>query len=275
MPELPEVETVRKALKELVLGKVIESVEVRCSKMIKNMDESLYCQKLEKQKIVDVRRLGKYLFIDTDDYTMISHLRMEGKYNFYEDFVEIGKHDYIIFNFNDGTSLRYNDTRKFGTMELVDKFAENTLKSVEKLGLEPYDENLTVAYFKDKCAARKTSIKQILLDQTIITGFGNIYVDELLFKAKIHPLTPVNELSDQQIMAILDAGKVVINAAIKAGGTTVKSFTVSKNVTGKFQYSLNVYGRKDEECYVCNTKIKKIKVGGRGTHYCPTCQGER
>ncbi len=275
MPELPEVETVRKALKQLVVGKVIENVEVRCPKMIKNIDENIYCQKLENQTIRDVRRLGKYLFIDTDKYTLISHLRMEGKYNFYEDYNEITKHDYIIFNFTDTTSLRYNDTRKFGTMELVSLHEEHTLVSVNKLGLEPYDENLTVDYFKTKCKNRKTSIKQILLDQTIITGFGNIYVDEMLFKAKIHPLVPVNELTDEQIKEILLCGKIVINAAIKAGGTTVKSFTVSKDVTGKFQYSLNVYGRKDEECYICNTKIRKIKVGGRGTHYCPTCQGER
>lgn len=275
MPELPEVETVRRVLKELVMDKQIESVEVLCEKMLKNSSVSEFEQKLIDQQIIDIRRLGKYLFIDTDDYTLISHLRMEGKYNYYPEPAEITKHDYIIFRFTDDTELRYNDTRKFGTMEIVARGEERSLKSVSKLGLEPYDDNLNVSYFREKIKGRKSSIKQILLDQTIITGFGNIYVDETLFQAQIHPLTPVTELTDQQIADILNEGKKIINAAINAGGTTVKSFTVTKNVTGKFQYSLNVYGRKAEECYRCGTRLKKIKVGGRGTHYCPQCQGER
>ncbi len=275
MPELPEVETVRRVLKELVMDKQIESVEVLCEKMLKNSTVAEFEQKLVDQRIIDIRRLGKYLFIDTDDYTLISHLRMEGKYNYYPEPAEITKHDYIIFRFTDDTELRYNDTRKFGTMEIVGRGEEKSLKSVSKLGLEPYDDNLNVSYFKEKIKGRKSSIKQILLDQTIITGFGNIYVDETLFQAHIHPLTPVTELTDQQITDILNEGKKIINAAINAGGTTVKSFTVTKNVTGKFQYSLNVYGRKGEECYRCGTRLKKIKVGGRGTHYCPQCQGER
>ncbi len=275
MPELPEVETVRRVLKELVMDKKIESVEVLCEKMLKNSTIEYFETKLVDQTITDVRRLGKYLFIDTDEYTLISHLRMEGKYNYYPDPDEITKHDYIIFRFTDGSELRYNDTRKFGTMEIVLKGHEQELKSIGKLGLEPYDKELTVEYFKNKIATRKSSIKQILLDQTIITGFGNIYVDEILYQVQIHPLTPVSELTDQQIKSILVAGDKIIKAAIAAGGTTVKSFTVTKNVTGKFQYSLNVYGRKGEECYRCGTSLKKIKVGGRGTHYCPQCQGER
>ncbi len=275
MPELPEVETVRRVLNDLVANKTIDSVEVLHEKMIKNVSVQEYCQKLAGQTIDQVRRFGKYLFIDTEDYTIISHLRMEGKYNYYDEYSDLTKHDYIIFYFDDETQLRYNDTRKFGTMELVSRKHELDLSSVNKLGLEPYDDNLTIDYFKKCIENKKTSIKQILLDQTIITGFGNIYVDEILFDCGIHPLTPVNELSDDQIKSILSSGKKIINAAIAAGGTTVKSFTVTKDVTGKFQYSLNVYGRKDEECYRCQTKIKKIKVGGRGTHYCPTCQGER
>lgn len=275
MPELPEVETVKRVLSELVINKKISSVEVYCEKMIKNVSVDDYITSLEGETIKEIRRLGKYLFIDTENYTLVSHLRMEGKYNYYEEYCERTKHDYIIFTFEDDSELRYNDSRKFGTMELLEKGHESDLKSINKLGLEPYDENLTVQYFKSKIKNKKTSIKQILLDQTIITGFGNIYVDELLFAAYIHPKTPVNELSDEQLQAIIDCGRSVINAAIDAGGTTVKSFTVTGNVTGKFQYSLNVYGRKDEECYRCNTKIKKIKLGGRGTHYCPSCQGER
>ncbi len=275
MPELPEVETVRRVLKELVIDKKIVDVEIRHEKMIKNVSPDVFTESLIGETISDVRRLGKYLFIDTDNYTLISHLRMEGKYNYYDGYVELGKHDYIIFYFADDTQLRYNDTRKFGTMELVAKNHEHDLVSVNKLGLEPYDENLTVAYFKEHTKAKKTSIKQILLDQTIITGFGNIYVDEILFDCGIHPLTPVNELTTKQIEMIIKSGRKIINAAIDAGGTTVKSFAVTKNITGKFQYSLNVYGRKDEECYRCQTKIKKIKVGGRGTHYCPKCQGEQ
>lgn len=275
MPELPEVETVRKVLNELIIGKKISSVEVLHDKMIKNVSPEKFCLKLVGEKFNQVRRYGKYLLLDTDNYTLISHLRMEGKYNYIEEYEDLTKHDYIIFYFDDDSQLRYNDTRKFGTMELVELNGENTITSVNKLGLEPYDKQLTCEYFLKKTKNKKSSIKQILLDQTIITGFGNIYVDEILFDCKIHPLTPVNELTKKQIEMILKSGNKIINMAIQAGGTTVKSFKVSKDVTGKFQYSLNVYGRKDEECYRCQTKIKKIKVGGRGTHYCPACQGER
>ncbi len=274
MPELPEVETVRRALYDLVVGKTISDVDIVYDKIIKNIEPNDFSSKLENQTINNIRRYGKYLFIDTDDYTLISHLRMEGKYNYYEDYEEYTKHDYIIFNFTDESQLRYNDTRKFGTMELVELNHEQDLTSVNKLGLEPYSKALTLDYFKQKINGKKTSIKQILLDQTIITGLGNIYVDEILFDCYIHPVTPVNMLSDEQIIAIICSSDKIIGKAIIAGGTTVKSFTVSKDVTGKFQYSLNVYGRKDEECYRCQTKIVKIKVGGRGTHFCPSCQKE-
>lgn len=272
MPELPEVETVRNTLKTRVIGKKITDIEIYHEKIIKNIDICNFEKKLVNQTITDIRRNGKYLLFDFDDITMVSHLRMEGKYFFHEVKEERTKHDCVIFNFSDGTSLIYNDTRRFGTMEVVNKKEEYDLKSIAKLGLEPNDERLTSSYLKDKIGVKKTKIKVFLLDQTVITGLGNIYVDEVLYKTKIHPETPVNHVTDKELEELVININQTITRAINAGGTTVKSFSIDGKVDGRFQLSLEMYGRKGEECYRCNTIIEKIKVGGRGTCFCPKCQ---
>lgn len=272
MPELPEVETVRRILKNRIIGKEINDVEVYFEKIIKNPDVNTFIKQLEGQKFTDIRRVGKYLLFDTTNYTLVSHLRMEGKY-FYQDIKEENtKHDGVIFNFKDNTALVYNDTRRFGTMELVEKLHESDLKSIAKLGIEPNTNGLTIEYLQSKIKNKATKVKSFLLDQTIITGLGNIYVDEVLYKAKIHPLTPVNHLDENDLKNIIEWSNKIIERAIIAGGTTVKTFNVDGKVDGKFQFELEMYGRKDEECYTCMSKIEKIKVGGRGTCFCPQCQ---
>lgn len=275
MPELPEVETVRKIVKAKVMGKKVVEVIVKKEKFVKNIDVNEFIAQLEGQKITDVRRYGKYLFLDFEDNTLVSHLRMEGKYNFYNTDYEDEKHDYIIFKFEDQSVLKYNDSRQFGTMELVEYQNENSLKGVAKLGLEPFDENLNYQYLIDKLKKRNPEIKKLLLDQTFITGLGNIYVDEVLYKCNIHPLTKVKYLTEQEITNIIENSIIILGNSIKLGGTTVKSFSVSGDVSGGFQYSLNVYGKQGEECPKCLTKFEKIKVGGRGTCFCPNCQREK
>ncbi len=274
MPELPEVETVRSGLEKLIINKTIKDVKVYCPKIIKNVSVQDFCKALEKQTFTKIRRKGKYLFLDLNDYTLVSHLRMEGKYNYYQDSSKINKHDHIIFYFTDNTLLTYNDTRQFGTMELVTYQAENSLKSVKKLGLEPFDPQISAQYLYDKAVKKTINIKKFLLDQSIMCGLGNIYVDEVLFATKINPLTSVKALKLKDYQNILDASKKILTKAIKLGGTTVHSFMATGNISGKFQNELNVYGRNNQHCYRCNTLIKKIVVGGRGTHYCPHCQGE-
>jgi len=289
MPELPEVETVRKYLQKEAVGEEIKSVEVLKPKIVKEIPATSFKKKLKNQKINKVRRRGKYLLIDLDDYTLVSHLRMEGYYHFNEKpqhpvtkkktiahFVNLEKkHDHIIFKFKSGRILSYNDSRQFGTMELVNLKDENSLKGVAKQGLEPGDEKLDVDYFIKETHNRKVAIKKILLEQTTISGLGNIYVDECLFASYIHPLTPVSLLSGKEIKLLLKEINIIIKEAIKMGGTTISSFTPDGEKIGFFQQQLKVYQRKGKPCLRCETLIEKIVVGGRGTHFCPQCQKEK
>lgn len=272
MPELPEVETVRRGLESLIIGKTMISVEVRCPKLIKNVDVSEFESVLVNQTFRKIRRFGKYLYLDLDDYTIVSHLRMEGKYHYYDEYTHPTKHDHVIFSFSDESMLMYNDTRQFGTLELVKKEDEGSLKGIAKLGYEPFDQEMTGDYLYNKAKSRTITIKQFLLDQSIIVGLGNIYVDEVLFSVKIHPQTKVNKLKKKDFGLIIEASKNVLTKAIKLGGTTIHSFLSVGNLSGKFQNQLQVYGRDKQPCVVCQTPIEKIKVGGRGTHFCPKCQ---
>lgn len=274
MPELPEVTTIINVLNNILPEKKIDFVEVFDANFLKNIDIDSYTAKLAGQKVHKIRRKGKYLLFDFDDYTMVSHLRMEGKFNYYDEYIPRQKHDYIIIKFEDGSSLHYNDTRKFGTIELVNLKQENSLKSISKLGVEPLSDEFTLDYIKSKMVRKKITIKQFLLDQTIVVGFGNIYVDEVLYLCNIHPKTSVNLITDPQIELIIENGKELFKRAIENGGSTVKSYEIREGKTGNFQHLLNVYGREGQECPKCLTKIVKIKVGGRGTHFCPNCQKE-
>ncbi|MCK5762309.1 MAG: DNA-formamidopyrimidine glycosylase, partial [Candidatus Izimaplasma sp.] len=184
----------------------------------------------------------------------------------------VEKHEHIIFNFTDKTSLRYHDVRKFGTMDLrpLEKlYSTNPLK---KLGLEPFDPLMTVAYLKGKLHKKEVAIKTCLLDQHIFLGLGNIYVDEVLFRCKLNPIKKASKLKDSDYKSIIENSITVLNKAIKLGGTTIKSYTSSLGVTGRFQNELNVHTKKGEPCPVCNTIIEKTRVNGRGTYFCPTCQ---
>lgn len=275
MPEFPEVATVVKTLKTLILNREIETIEILDEKFIKNYDVDKFIDILSGQKISDVRQYGKYIYIDFDKHTLISHLRMEGKYNYYDEFLEINKHDYVIFKFSDNSSLHYNDTRKFGTMHLVGIHDETSLPSISKLGPEPFSDELTANYLYEKIGNKKLSIKQFLLDQTVVVGFGNIYVDETLYQSKIHPKTSVSKISIIDLENIIIAGRNIFTQAIKSGGSSIKSYTISDGVKGSFQLMHNVYGKNGEECPRCLSVIQKIKLGGRGTHFCPVCQKEK
>lgn len=270
MPELPEVETVRRTLQEFLIGKSITEIEIKYDKIIRDISVSEFKETLINQTITDIKRKGKYLIFVLNEYVLISHLRMEGKY-YYRDHCFDSKHDHICFKLNNGMSLVYNDTRKFGTMNL--ESIENYEKAsyLTKLGPEPFETELTAKYLFDKLHKKSTAIKTALLDQTVISGLGNIYVDEVLFLSSLMPTLKCSELKMNDYQNIVESSKVVINKAINEGGTTIKSFSSSEGVHGRFQNSLNVHTKK--ECAVCNTEVTKIKVNGRGTYYCSKCQG--
>ncbi|MFD1126091.1 DNA-formamidopyrimidine glycosylase [Lentilactobacillus raoultii] len=272
MPELPEVETVRRGLTELVAGSRIKTVDVLYPKMI-NLSSSDFAHALQNQTIDGIDRRGKYLFIRIGNgLTIVSHLRMEGKYDVEPEGVPLSKHTHIVFHLADGRQLRYNDTRKFGRMNLVTTGQEMTVAGLKTIGPEPTEETLTLDYMRRIFGKSRKLIKPFLLDQSNIAGLGNIYADEVLWLSKIHPKQPVNTLSVTELKELRQNIIEEIKRAIAGHGTTVHSYSTAYGEAGSFQNNLNVYGREGQPCLRCGTPIEKIKLAQRGTHFCPTCQ---
>ena len=269
MPELPEVETVKEVLKKQILNQKILDVVVNYPKMIENIDYLEFISKLKNQTIIDIKRRGKWLLFELNDYYLLSHLRMEGKYYIKNFNDEVTRHQHVIFKFKD-FELRYNDTRKFGRMYLLDKKNAFNEKPLNELGYEPWDSNLNSDYLYHKYKNKKLPIKSVLLDQSIIVGIGNIYADEVLYLSKINPYKKANELNTSELDSIIKNTKVVLEKAILLGGTTIKSYTSSEGVHGRFQNELLVHTK--EECPNCHRKLIKVKINGRGTYYCENCQ---
>ena len=270
MPELPEVETVKETLKRKILKRKIIDINVLYNNIIEHPKVEDFKSKIVNETFNDIKRRGKWLVFELDNYYLLSHLRMEGKYHLKNTNDEINKHDHVIFKLDDNTELRYNDTRKFGKMYLVNKDELEECKPIKELGLEPWDDKLTNTYLREKYKNKKLPIKTIILDQSIIVGIGNIYADEILFLSKINPLTKCNELNVNDLDNIIKYTREVLERAIKEGGTTIKSYTSDEGVHGRFQVSLRVHTK--DTCPICNSNILKIRVGGRGTYYCPNCQ---
>ena len=269
MPELPEVETVRQTLRANILGKEIAGIKVFYERMLTGITKDEFIDSLKEKKLIEIGRFGKYLFFEfSDDVYLISHLRMEGKYFIKPISDEVIKHEHIVFEFTDGTSLRYHDTRKFGTMEIKSKEELFITHPLATLGKEAYD--LDSTYLKEKMSGKHRDLKAFLLDQTMIAGIGNIYADEVCFMAKLNPKQDIFYLNDYENIAM--ASKTVINNAIKAGGTTIRSYTSSLGVTGLFQLQLNVHTKAGKPCPKCKNLIIKTRVAGRGTYFCENCQ---
>ena len=272
MPELPEVETVKETLKKIVIGKKIINVKVNYKNIIEFPSSDEFVKKIINETIIDMKRRGKWLMFELNNYFLLSHLRMEGRYFYKKRNEEHLKHEHVIFEFSDGNELRYIDTRKFGRMYLLNKEDIYNVKPLCELGLEPWDDNLTASYLKEKYKNKKLPIKTVILDQSIIVGIGNIYADEILFLSNIDPLKKASMLTEKELDNIIINTKKVLNEAIKDGGTTIKSYESSEGVHGRFQQNLLVHNRENEKCKKCSSIIIKTRIGGRSTYYCPTCQ---
>ena len=270
MPELPEVETVKNGLIKKVKNKTITKCSILYEGIIAFPNKEEFIKNIANQTILNINRRGKFLLFELNDYYLISHLRMEGKYFIKSPEEIINKHDHVIFTLNNQEELRYNDTRKFGKMHLVKKDDLNNTP-ISKLGLEPWDKQLTPNYLKEKLNKKK-AIKTLLLDQSIISGIGNIYADEILFLSHIHPETLGSNLTNKNLEDIIKNTKSILEKAISLGGTTIHTYKAVDGITGRFQQELLVHGKKDELCPHCQTKILKITVNTRGTYYCPHCQ---
>lgn len=273
MPELPEVENVRRTLEKLVAGKTVHEVEVFWPKIVKHpQDCREFSRILKGQTIHKIGRKGKYLLFYLDRDVLVSHLRMEGKYGLFQRDEPMDKHTHVVLTFRDGKQLRYRDVRKFGTMHVFPIGTEWDRMPLAGLGPEPFSEAFTPRYLHEKLQKTSRPVKSVLLDQRVVAGIGNIYADEALFRAAIHPAAPGSRLTAKRVQRLYEAILSTLREAVEKGGSTVRSYADSQGNSGRFQWELSVYGREGEPCRRCGRPIEKMKLGGRGTHFCRRCQ---
>ncbi len=262
MPELPEVETFARRLKPYLVGKTILSADLLWARTLAFPTPKKFKQQIKGQTILDVGRRAKYLNIQLSDFNLLIHLRMSGDLSLRDSTIRAELHDRLILKLSDGKSLVFNDTRKFGRVWLT----ANPEEVLGKLGPEPLGADFTIQWLHAALHNKRRRLKPLLLDQTFIAGLGNIYTDEALHLAKIHPLALSHKITTKQAKALHEAIHQVLNEGIRRNGASFD--WVYRG--GEFEF--RVYGRTDEKCPVCGTKIKRILVGQRSTHYCPKCQ---
>lgn len=267
MPELPEVETTVRGLARVLEGRRIARIEARRGDLRRALPVDLG-QRLTGAKVTGLGRRAKYGFIETDrGDTLIFHLGMSGHWRI--DPSETAKHDHFIIETDEGRRLALNDARRFGSLDLVRTDELSAWPPFKALGPEPLD--LTAPELKQRLAGRSAPIKQLLLDQGIVAGLGNIYVCEALYRAGIHPRRPAGSISLQRLNRLVPAIHAVLAEAIAAGGSTLRDFASPDGELGYFSKSFSVYDREGKPCS-CGGLVKRIVQGGRSTFYCPKCQ---
>ncbi len=287
MPELPEVETVRRGLHELVIGRAVAAVSFDTEKSFPNASSDVDAF-LKQATISDVRRRAKVLLIDlSSEYTLVIHLKMTGQLVFRSREAVFGaghpnksligelpdRSTRVTLTFADGSHLYFNDQRKFGWVKLIPTIEVPNIDFMKKVGPEPLEADFTPQQFAARFTRRsRTSIKAAILDQTVIAGVGNIYADESLWGAKIHPKQLVGTLTDAQFESLYTELRSVMNLAIEKGGSTDKNYVNAEGKRGSYMDFARVFRREGQECPRCGTTIVKFKAAGRGTHICPYCQ---
>lgn len=287
MPELPEVETIRQDLRAFVLNKTISKVDLVLPRLIKS-DPKQFQDILKNNSFTDIKRVGKLIIFELKNKPtnfLLIHLKMTGQliYCSQKNIIagghslpkisdcKSGKYSYVIFNFKDGSKLFFNDMRTFGALKIVNSFELQDI--INKYGIEPLQKNFKLKTLNDKIKKRRTSIKALLLNQNIVSGIGNIYADEILFRAGVLPDRIANSLSKPEIKRIFQSCSVIIKQAIKSRGTTFNNYVDGRGQKGGYVKQLKVYGRAGKKCLNCKKSILiKTKVAGRGTVYCPKCQ---
>ncbi|MEO8105418.1 MAG: bifunctional DNA-formamidopyrimidine glycosylase/DNA-(apurinic or apyrimidinic site) lyase [Candidatus Saccharibacteria bacterium] len=287
MPELPEVETVAVGLQRLLPGRIVASVNSDNPKSFPNAPRDVQAF-LVGSAVGPVSRRGKMLLIKlSTDYTLVTHLKMTGQLVFRGHGVHFGaghpndsligelpdKSTRVTVEFSDGSVLYFNDQRKFGWMRLLPTAEVMNVDFIKKIGPEPLGPNFTPRVFRDQLLRRKnTSIKAALLDQTVVAGIGNIYADESLWGAKIHPASRVADVADNKIKDLYDCIRAVLQLSIDQGGSSDRNYVDAEGRRGSYLKFANVFRREDQACPRCGTPIIKSRVAGRGTHTCPHCQ---
>lgn len=271
MPELPEVETVADGLRKVIIGKTINSINLLAPKI--DIDNYRgWLDDLSGSKFINIRRRGKNILIDLDSgKTLWVHLKMTGHFYYLPKNRPVDKHDLIIFSLiKDKYDLRFNDYRRFGRVRLFPTAEILDQKGLADLGPEPI--GLPVGNFLRLFNKTSRMIKPALLDQTFLAGLGNIYADESLYAARIHPRKLTNRISKKKLLELHQIIEKLLKKAIRFMGTSVDTFAGINGQPGGFQKYLAVYGRENQKCRRCNGKIKREKIGSRSAHYCPRCQ---
>jgi len=268
MPELPEVEVSRQGVSVHLTGQVITDLIVRTPKLRWDIPTQ-ELSTLVGETINAVTRRAKYLIIETPNGDIILHLGMSGSLRVIDKNTPLKKHDHVDITIGEKV-LRLNDPRRFGAVLFAAKGKQHKL--FDKLGPEPLTEAFNAKHLQEKCAKRRAVIKQVIMDNPVIVGVGNIYANEALFLTGIHPQTPANELTKKQVAQLVITIKEVLAAAIKQGSTTLKDFSQTDGKPGYFAQSLFVYGRGGEECLRCKNILQEVKIGQRASVYCPNCQ---
>ena len=286
MPELPEIEIVKRSLSKMIKKSKIIDVKVN-NKNLRYQITSQFCKDLIGEKILKISRRSKYLIFYLKKKILLAHLGMSGKIfiqrnkdnillktSFYYDLNIDKKHNHIYFRLNNGLVLIYNDARRFGFFKLYNDIPVNEITFLKKLGLEPFSKKLNLKYFKKFISNKKKNMKSLLMDQTFISGLGNIYVNEILFMTKIHPLRVCSSVSKLEIKNLITSTKKILKFSISKGGSSIKDFQNTTGKSGNFQQFFHVYGRENKNCsrISCKGKIKKIQISKRSSFYCNKCQ---
>ena len=282
MPELPEVETIMRGVSLFLEGATIKKVRLNRPDLRWPFPEN-FANRLSETKVLGLKRRSKYILVDlSTNETLLIHLGMSGRIlisgskigNFFREPTKISKHDHVIFELNDGTIITYNDPRRFGAMDLAKTNDLNNHKFLKKLGPEPLGNNFNSDYLRSKLSKKESPIKNVLLDQSVVSGLGNIYVCEALFMSGISPKKKAFKISKDKCEELVQNIRIILNAAIQAGGSSLKDFTDIQGNSGYFQFEFYVYGRDNQRCKTrsCNRNIKRISQSGRSSFYCPNCQ---
>jgi formamidopyrimidine-DNA glycosylase len=271
VPELPEVETIRRQLAPLVEGRVLARLQIADPRWCLPLAPEAVVDAVEGRRVERLGRRGKYLVWElADEAFLIMHLRMTGTLLY--DPPPGTPYERVRFALDDGHELRFCDPRRFGTGELALGAAARDAFFAARLGLEPLDGELTGAALRGMARERRAPVKAFLLDQRRIAGVGNIYADEALFRARIHPLRPAGALTGRQWQTLADAVRQTLLAGLAAGGATIDDFRHADGVAGAFQHEFLVHRRQGDPCPVCGSPVVKFVAGGRGTYACEKCQ---
>jgi len=273
MPELPEVETIRLALEPHVVGRTFERVEINDSRLVRPFEPVAVAAELEGERVAALERRGKYLMVRFDSgRVLLIHLRMTGSLRHAAD-GGLGEdpHRRAVVTLDDGSDVAYRDVRRFGTWQLLEP-DEITDYLGRRLGREPLERTFTAKRLGERLAGRRAPVKAALLDQRTVAGLGNIYVDEALWRAQIHPLREAGTLDGDELARLTKAIREALRAGIARQGASLRDYSQPDGRRGRAQERFRVYGREGEPCSRCGTPIDKIRAGGRGTWYCPSCQ---